>query len=69
MNGIQDTAWGSYTEERLRRERASEGKGGNGQESIRPFYGDGFKRPGTSEIMFRNISHSELEKGTLPYPC
>ncbi len=68
MADIQHTDSGSYTEERLRRESASEGKGGNGKKSIRSFYGDsdGSKRPGISEITFRNISHVELKKALFP---
>jgi len=40
MAGIQGTVSGSYTEERLRRESASEGEDGNGKESTCSRYGD-----------------------------
>ena len=68
MADIQHTDSRSYTEERLRRESASEGKGGNGKESIRSFYGDsdGSKRLGTSEIMSRDIRHSESKRAPFP---
>jgi len=67
----RDTGSGSYTEERLRRERASEGKGGEKRGVVYPLHNscDGFKQihnPSSSDIIFRNMNYSELQGKALP---
>ncbi|MBW2631026.1 MAG: hypothetical protein JRC90_04560 [Deltaproteobacteria bacterium] len=73
MAGIQGVALGSYPEERLRRESASEGDSENGNDDRFVYTlggdSDGFKRiynPDLSEVIFRNMNYSGLPGPPLP---